>query len=84
MAEKLTPQPDIEIVRDLLSPYLDDEVTDEERVLVDAALAGSPELRDELETLRQTVALVADLPRIPAPRPYTSGKYIGYAWPGNT
>jgi anti-sigma factor RsiW len=71
MAENLTPQPNIEIVRDLLSPYLDDEVTEEERVLVDDALADSPELRDELESLRQTVALVADLPRVAAPRPFT-------------
>jgi len=71
MAEKLTPQPDIEIVRDLLSPYLDEEVTDVERALVDAALADSPELRDELESLRHTVTLVAELPRVPAPRPFT-------------
>ena len=71
MAENLTPQPDIEIVRDLLSPYLDEEVTDEERALVDAALADSPELQDELESLRQTVALVAELPHVPAPRPFT-------------
>ncbi len=71
MAENFTPQTDIEIVRDLLSPYLDDEVTDEERALVNAALTDSPELRDELESLRQTVALVADLPRVPAPRPFT-------------
>jgi len=71
MAENLTPQSNIEIVRDLLSPYLDDEVTDEERALVNATLADSPELRNELETLRQTVALVRDLPRVPAPRPFT-------------
>lgn len=71
MAEKLTPQPDIEIIRDLLSPYLDDEVTDDERALVDAALTDSPELRDELESMQQTVALVADLPRVSAPRPFT-------------
>jgi len=71
MAENLTPQRNIELVREMLSPYLDDEVSDDERALVDAALAGSPELRNELESLRQTVALVADLPRVPAPRPFT-------------
>lgn len=67
-------QPDqlnIEDVRDLLSPYLDDEVTAEERALVEQVLADSAELRQELETLRQTVALVAALPQVPAPRPFT-------------
>jgi hypothetical protein len=71
MAENLTPQPDISLVRDLLSPYLDGEVTDVERALVEAALADSAQLRAELESLRQTVALVAALPRVAAPHPFT-------------
>jgi hypothetical protein len=88
-------QPDIERVRDLLSPYLDGEVTEAERALVEQALAASPELRDELESLRRTVDLVASLPPMPAPRPFTlteadvkapapaRKKYFGFpAWAG--
>ncbi len=71
MAVNTTPQPNIEQARDLLSPYLDGEVTPEERLLVEEALAASPELRADLEDLRQTVALVATLPHVPAPRPFT-------------
>ncbi len=64
-------QPNTERVRDLLSPYLDGEVTAEERALVEQAMAASPQLRQELETLRQTVLLVGELPPAPAPRPFT-------------
>jgi hypothetical protein len=71
MVDNTNQQPNIERVRDLLSPYLDGEVTDEERALVEEAIATSPELREDLETLRQTVALVASLPRVAAPRPFT-------------
>lgn len=60
-----------EQLRDLLSPYLDNEVTAEERRLVEQGLATSVELRQELESLRQTVALIAALPPVPAPRPFT-------------
>lgn len=71
MANDKHHQLDIERARDLLSPYLDDEVTEEERTLVEGAIAASVELRQELETLRQTVSLVASLPQMPAPRPFT-------------
>jgi hypothetical protein len=71
MVDNTNQQPNIERVRDLLSPYLDGEVTDEERALVEKAIATSPELREDVETLRQTVALVASLPRVAAPRPFT-------------
>ncbi|MFN8459572.1 MAG: hypothetical protein U0401_33825 [Anaerolineae bacterium] len=60
-----------EQMRDLLSPYLDNQVTAEERRLIEQGLAASMELRQELESLRQTVALVAALPPVPAPRPFT-------------
>ncbi len=61
----------IEQAEALLSPYLDGEVTDAERELVQAALAQSPELQADLESLQQTVALLGEMPRIPAPRPFT-------------
>jgi hypothetical protein len=71
MANDKQPQENIERARDLLSPYLDDEISTEERALVEQAIAGSSELRRELETLRQTISLVAALPPMPAPRPFT-------------
>jgi hypothetical protein len=71
MVDNTNQQPNIERVRELLSPYLDGEVTNEERTLVEEAIATSLELRKDLETLRQTVALVASLPRVAAPRPFT-------------
>lgn len=58
-------------IRGLLSPYLDNEVTAEERQLVEQGLAASAELRQELEALRHTVGLLAALPPVPAPRPFT-------------
>ncbi len=61
----------IEQAEALLSPYLDGEVTDAERELVQAALAQSPELQADLESLQQTVALLGEMPRVPAPRPFT-------------
>jgi hypothetical protein len=61
----------IEQARELLSPYLDDEVTPVERALVEGVLAESPELQSELDSLRQMVNLLHGLPSIPAPRPFT-------------
>lgn len=58
-------------IRDLLSPYLDGEVTADERTRVESALLKSPELRAELNSLRHTVQMMQSLPRIPAPRPFT-------------
>lgn len=57
--------------RELLSPYLDGEVTAAERDLVENAIAQSPQLRRELESLRQSVALFKAMPRAAAPRPFT-------------
>lgn len=68
----------IEQARTLLSPYLDDEVTPAERELVETMLVRSPELQIELESLRATVNLVHNLPRMSAPRPFTlTGADVG-------
>ncbi len=71
MATNTPQQPNIEEIRELLSPYLDGEVTAAERARVDSALAESPELQADLASLRQTVTLLASLPVMPAPRPFT-------------
>lgn len=70
-ASNQSQKPNIEQARQLLSPYLDGEVTVEEQALVEEAMAISADLRRELETLRQTVSMVRALPPMPAPRPFT-------------
>jgi anti-sigma factor RsiW len=52
---------------ELLSAYVDDQLSADERAGLEAQLAIDPELRDELDALRQTVALVRDLPPVPVP-----------------
>lgn len=56
---------------ELLSAYLDDALSSEERAALDARLTVEPELRRELAELRQTVALVHDFSRTSAPRNFT-------------
>lgn len=53
---------------ELLSAYLDGQLSAEVRTRLEAELAADPALRAELEALRRTVALVRDLPRVSAPR----------------
>ncbi|MBA3533052.1 MAG: zf-HC2 domain-containing protein [Ardenticatenales bacterium] len=55
---------------DLLSAYLDDEVSSAERVQVDAHLAGCAACQRELEGLRRMVSLFQALPTVPPPRTF--------------
>ncbi len=61
----------IRVTDELLSAYIDGEVTPTERVAVEQALARDPELAHRLRTLQQTVTLLANLPRVPLPRAFT-------------
>jgi anti-sigma factor RsiW len=69
----MTVSPKIPTDRDLelLSAYLDDELTDREKEMLEQRLARENALRAELDDLRETVALVSDLPRLKAPRNFT-------------
>lgn len=58
-------------VADLLSAYIDGEVTADERALVEAHLAACTACAHDLVTLRQTVSLLRQLPQMAAPRPFT-------------
>jgi hypothetical protein len=58
-------------VAELLSAYIDGEVTAAERELVEAHLASCDVCGRDLATLRQTVALLGQLPQVAAPRPFT-------------
>ena len=61
----------IDTIKDLLSAYIDDELTPAERQAVEVKLADSAELRGTLADLRQTISAVQHLPRVAAPRAFT-------------
>lgn len=61
----------LKIADELLSAYLDGEVTAQERAQVERALAQDPETAWRLESLQQTVTLVKALPRVNLPRSFT-------------
>jgi hypothetical protein len=54
-----------------LSAYLDDELSPEEKAVLQARLENDDTLRAELDSLQRTVNLLRDLPTLPAPRDFT-------------
>ena len=56
---------------ELLSAYIDNELSDADRFALEARLHVDPALRAELDELRQVVALVKSMPMLRAPRNYT-------------
>ena len=56
---------------ELLSAYLDNQLTEAEHTALEARLQAEPDLRRELASLRQTRALVHQLPLLKAPRDFT-------------
>ncbi len=59
---------DQEMRDELLSAYLDDELSDQERELLEARVTSDAVLQRELEALRRTVTMTRDLPTVSAPR----------------
>lgn len=62
-------QPHLEV--DLLSAYIDRQVTTAERARVESHLSTCAACRADLESLRRTTLLVAALPRVSVPRAFT-------------
>ena len=60
-----------EQVAGLLSAYIDGEVTADERAVIETHLATCADCQRDLTALRQTVALLSQLPSVAAPRPFT-------------
>ena len=58
-------------VAGLLSAYIDGEVTADERAVIESHLATCADCQRDLAALRQTVALLSQLPSVAAPRPFT-------------
>jgi hypothetical protein len=56
---------------ELLSAFVDGQVTTEEQRRVEAALKSDAALAGSLAALRYTRTLLAEAPRVPAPRPFT-------------
>lgn len=56
---------------ELLSAYLDDELSAEERAQLEQRLQIDPRLQGELAELREIIALVQQMPLLKAPRNYT-------------
>lgn len=59
-----------EWVEDSLSAYLDGELSAQEKASVEEHLEKCRDCSDSLSTLRQTVALLKELPAVPAPRSF--------------
>lgn len=55
---------------ELLSAYIDGDVTEEEKRQIETAMLGNPDLIWQVESLRQTVQLLRSLPSLPAPRSF--------------
>lgn len=58
------------ITDELLSAYLDNAVSDQERALVEAAVSAEPDIAWRLDSLRQTVHLLKALPELALPRSF--------------
>ena len=60
-----------QITDELLSAYIDQAVTEEERLLIETAVADEPTVAWRLETLQQTVQLLRALPEMVLTRSFT-------------
>lgn len=59
------------ITDELLSSYIDEAVTEDEKAFIEAALLDDPAIAWRLETLRYTVNLLHALPNVALPRTFT-------------
>lgn len=60
-----------QITEELLSAYLDNSVSEEDRRLIEHAVSVEPQIAWQLESLRQTVHLLHSLPVVALPRAFT-------------
>jgi len=67
-------------VRELLSPYIDDELHSEERLKVQAHLESCQSCREELESIRETVSLIRGMPVIEPRRSFTISETTKKIW----
>ena len=56
---------------ELLSAYLDGQLSEQEKRVLEGRMLSQPELRNELEALRRTQAVLRNVPRLRVPRNFT-------------
>ena len=66
----MTPQNMHSVDEELVAAFVDGDVTAAERQRVEAAMAADEQVAWEVNTLRQTVELLQDLPAVPLPRSF--------------
>jgi predicted anti-sigma-YlaC factor YlaD len=69
--QKGTAQTEHEYVDERLSPYLDDQLSPQERSIVEHHLTTCADCQWSLDTLRLTVQWTRELPTVPVPRVFT-------------
>lgn len=65
-----------QITEELLSAYLDNLVSEEERRLIEHAISVEPQIAWQLESLRQTVNMLQSLPALALPRTFTLNQVL--------
>lgn len=66
----MTTAPYPQVTNELLSAYIDEAVTEEERRMVEQAVAEDADIAWRLESLRATVRLLRELPALSLPRSF--------------
>jgi anti-sigma factor RsiW len=66
----MTTARDPEITDELLSAYIDEDISDDDRRLIEQAAADDPDIAWRLATLRETVRLLHELPALALPRSF--------------
>ena len=66
----MNPQNLHSVDEELVAAYIDGDVTTEKRQRVEAAMATDEQVAWEVNTMRQTVELLQDLPAVPLPRSF--------------
>ena len=78
----MTTAPYPQVTNELLSAYIDEAVTEEERRLIEQAVAEDVDVAWRLESLRATVRLLRELPALSLPRSFVlTPEQIGQAAP---
>ena len=71
-----------DLVRELLSPYIDDELDPEERQRVDSHLQSCQSCREEFDSIRKTISLVQSMPVIEPRRSFAISETKKKTWDG--
>ena len=71
-----------DLVRELLSPYIDDELGSKERQKVDSHLESCQSCREEFDSIRKTISLVQNMPVIEPRRSFAISETKKKTWDG--